>query len=194
MIHVVYDDANGPRHSFYVSAAFNLGAALMESINGLGLLYFSACYLAVITIWLAKVSYDARFSPDDNLFHRGLEVLHILVLGTIIQHIRPVSIMSNTKEDGTTAVFCTALTVEALLGVYRYYDVYRYGLGGPETKHNAWVDMRQRGVSALLYGAAAIWAIADYSFLGGDGGEGQREEEKGNNDEVHANHGPILMA
>jgi hypothetical protein len=102
--------------------------------------------------------------------------------------------MSNTKEDGTTAVFCTALTVEALLGVYRYYDVYRYGLGGPETKHNAWVDMRQRGVSALLYGAAAAWAIADYSFLGGDGGEGQREEEKGNNDEVHANHGPILMA
>jgi hypothetical protein len=58
----------GQQHSFYVSAAFNLGAALMESLNSLGLLYFSACYLAIITIWLAKVSYDARFSPDDNLW------------------------------------------------------------------------------------------------------------------------------
>jgi Bacterial low temperature requirement A protein (LtrA) len=174
---------------FYVSAAFNLGSALMESLNGIGILYFSACYLAVITIWFAKVSYDARYSPDDNLFHRGLEVLNILVLATIIQHIRPVATMSDTRHDSTTAVFCVSLMVEALLGVYRYYDVYRNGLGGPEAKHNAFVDMRHRGVSALLYAAAAVWAIVDYA-MGGDKDVDAEEKEK---DDIYVNRGPIIM-
>lgn len=150
----------------------------MESLNGLGILYFSSCYLAILNVWMAKVGYDARYAPDDNLFHRGFELVHILVLGTIIQHVRPVEEMSNTRGDSTTAVFAFSLTAEAFLGVYRYYDVFQNGIGGPESKRQALFDMRQRGLSSLLFLSAAIWATLDF----------QGEEATPN-----VNHGPILL-
>ena len=91
---------------FYVAAAYNLAIIIKEShLSSEGFLYFWCCYGAIVVIWYEKMGYDARFAPEDNLFHRSGEVLHLVVLGMAIQHIRPVEYIAHTCDHPTTFVF-----------------------------------------------------------------------------------------
>lgn len=155
---------------FYVSAAFNLAAALKESLTespGLAVLYFCSCFLPVYNVWLSKVAYDARYAPDDNLFHRILELFHLLALATIVQHIRPVEEMADPTEP-TTLLFAVGLVVETLLSIYQQYDIYMNVVGGPEAKLNSLYDMRSRSVSAVFYCLAAMVAFWNLHSTGED--------------------------
>lgn len=147
---------------FYVSGAFNLAAALKERLDKIGMLYFVACYISVFMSWMEKVSYDARYVPDDNLFHRLSEGLQLLVLGTMIQHIRSADIMEATSENATTFVFCASLALQSAMVVHRYADIYRNVIGGPESRHSAAREMLRHGINFACYLMAALWAGYDY--------------------------------
>lgn len=118
-------------------------------------------------VWLEKVAYDARYVPDDNLFHRALEILHILSLATVVVHIRPVQIMADPSNT-TTLSFCLALLVQALLSIHRQWDIYKNVIGGPEAKANAAHDMRRRGLTAVFYTIASVLALKNYVFADAD--------------------------
>ena len=67
-----------------MSGAFNLAASLKESLNGIGLFYFVACYLSILQMWNQKLVFDARFENDDNLYYRFCEIINIVLLGTTV--------------------------------------------------------------------------------------------------------------
>lgn len=127
----------------------------------IGLLYFFSCYLPVFNVWLVKIAYDSRYAPEDNLFHRSFEVFSILVLATIVQHIRPVDIMSD-PSNATTLTFCVGLLAETLLSIHRQYDIYKNVDGGKEATCNAVHDMRRRVPTAIIYAAASVISLKAY--------------------------------
>jgi low temperature requirement protein LtrA len=62
---------------FYVSAAYNLSHGFKADPTVTGFLWFVACYLPIFQIWNEKLVFDSRYSPEDNLFHRSLEVVRV---------------------------------------------------------------------------------------------------------------------
>mmetsp|Transcript_7369 Transcript_7369/g.10818 ORF Transcript_7369/g.10818 Transcript_7369/m.10818 type:complete len:433 (+) Transcript_7369:52-1350(+) len=129
-----------------------------------GLLYFASCYFPSVFIWNEKVGYDARFAPDDNLFHRGLELLHLVILGTVVSHIREVSLMKMTSENATTMIFAGALFVECWVHVKKYFDVVHNVDGGNEAKINARDDAYRKMFVSVFYCIA--FALAGWDFFG----------------------------
>jgi len=165
---------------FYVAAAYNLAVILKESPSWDGFLYFMCCYAPIQMMWNEKVMYDARFCPEDNLFHRAMEVVHILVLGTAIQHIRPVELMQNTSTNSTTFVFCLSLTLLTYLQIKSYWDVHSNVDGGEESKHHARSDVNRKIVTIVPFVLATALAGRDFFFTSSSKGE-EGDGEDGNN-------------
>jgi low temperature requirement protein LtrA len=63
---------------FYVSAAYNLSHGFKADPTINGFIWFVACYLPIFQIWNEKLVFDARYSPEDNIFHRSLELVRML--------------------------------------------------------------------------------------------------------------------
>ena len=120
---------------FYVAAAYNLDGIMEHDPSLRGLLYYVCCYLPIYFIWVEKLAYDAKFAPDDNLFHRGWDIVHLGILGTIVQHVQTVQIMSQTSKYPTTMVFAGGLCVESWSQLLRYKDVYHNVDGFRPTIH-----------------------------------------------------------
>eukprot|EP00977_Amphora_coffeiformis_P028404 scaffold34970_cov244-Amphora_coffeaeformis.AAC.1 len=158
---------------------------LKESTSLEGLLYFGCCYMAIIMIWYEKLAWDARFAPDDNIFHRLTELVHHVILGMAIQHVRPVSLMkytcrggggggggggddnedsNNNNNNTTTLVFVSCLSVLYALHVGLYADLVVRVEGGPEAVHQAWHDVRRKVLGGIPVWTAMVWAARDYYY------------------------------
>ena len=149
---------------FYVAAAFNLDGIMEHDPSLQGLLYYVCCYLPICIVWGEKLAYDAKFAPDDNLFHRGWELVHLGVVGTAIQHIQTVPIMSQTTKYPTTMVLAGALCVECWLQLVRYKDVYYNVEGGEEAIHDARFNLSRKFLLATIFMSAAFVAGYDFFF------------------------------
>ena len=150
---------------FYVAAAHNLARILEIDPSLEGLLYFTCCYFPVFMVWSEKVAYSSRFAPDDNFFHRGLEIFHLCVLGTIVQHIRSVKIMSHPSVYPDTMIFTFAIFLDCATELWKQADLYHNVEGGPEAVHHAKDDFDRKCVSASVFWLAAILAGYDYFFV-----------------------------
>ena len=150
---------------FYVAAAYNLSHAFKDSPNGEGFLYFLTAYLPVFQIWNEKLVYDSRYCPDDNLFHRSLEVFHLCILGTGIWNIQPCYIMSNTVDNPTMMIFAGSLMVDAAFYGYLYIDIYRNVQGGPEARNQAWLEVKRKLLRTIILGTAFAIAARDYFWM-----------------------------
>jgi Bacterial low temperature requirement A protein (LtrA) len=153
---------------FYVAAAYNLAVILKESPSWEGFVYFISCYVVIVAQWNEKVIYDARFAPEDNIFHRSMEILHLLVLGTAIQHIRPVEVMHHTVANSTTFVFSLSLVVMNVIHIKRSEDIQRNVVGGEEAKHHAAHDVTRKVCSLVPFVLAACVSGYDYFIRGMD--------------------------
>lgn len=152
--------------------------------------------------WNEKLIYDARFAPEDNLYHRSLECVHLLLLGTAIQHIRPVELMQDTESNSTTLIFSLCLVLMNILGIKRNQDVHTNVMGGEEAKHHASSDIRRRICALIPFLISTLLAGRDYFhlvYLGGDGIGGgiSRVEGDGGEQEMeeasNKNNIPILF-
>lgn len=162
---------------YYVAAAYQLSHAFKDEPTAEGLMYFFATFLPVSMIWYEKLLYDARYQPDDNLFHRSMEILHLCVLGTSVQHIQPVEIMRDTVHSPNTFIFCLALLLDALWLIHLYDDVRQNVEGGPEAKCDAANELRRKPISVACYALATAVSGWDYFFVAAtthseDGGGG----------------------
>ena len=147
---------------FYVAAAFNLDGIMEHDPSLRGLLYYVCCYLPILFIWVEKLMHDAKFAPDDNLFHRGWDIVHLGILGTIVQHVQTVQIMSQTSKYPTTMVFAGGLCVESWSQLLRYKDIYHNVDGGEEAIHEARASAIRKFFVSLCFLAAAVIAGYDY--------------------------------
>ena len=150
---------------FYVAAAHNLARILEIDPSLDGLLYFVCCYCPVFMVWSEKVVYSSRFAPDDNFFHRGLEILHLCVLGTIVQHIRSVKIMSHPSVYPDTMIFAFAIFLDCAMELWKQADVVHNVEGGPEAVHHAKDDFDRKRVSAVVFLLASVLAGYEYFFV-----------------------------
>ena len=148
---------------FYVAAAFNLDGIMEHDPSFRGLLYYVCCYLPIYIVWSEKLLYDAKFAPNDNLYHRGWEIVHLGILGTIVQHVQTVPFMSQTSKYPTTMVFAGALFVECCSQLVRYKDVYHNVEGGSESIHEARSSSRRKILISLTFLTAA--GIAGYDYF-----------------------------
>ena len=147
---------------FYVAAAYNLDGIMEHDPSFRGLLFYACCYLPILLVWVEKLNYDGKFAPDDNLFHRGWEIVHLGIVGTIIQHVQTVEIMSQTTKYPTTMIFASALFVEGWSQLLRYKDVYHNVSGGEEAIQEARANGVRKFFVSLCFLAAAIIAGFDY--------------------------------
>ena len=147
---------------FYVAAAFNLDGIMEHDPSLRGLLFFVCCNLPIYVIWGEKLMYDSKFAPDDNLYHRGWEIAHLAILGTIVQHVQTVPLMSQTSKYPTTMVFAGALCVECWFQVLRYKDLYCNVKGGEEAVHEAHSTAVRKCVVSVIFLVAAVIAAYDY--------------------------------
>mmetsp|Transcript_9508 Transcript_9508/g.19762 ORF Transcript_9508/g.19762 Transcript_9508/m.19762 type:complete len:306 (-) Transcript_9508:24-941(-) len=179
---------------FYVSGAFNLAAALKDSLNGWGVLYFCACYLSIYSLWYEKLAFDARFIWADNLTHRFIEFLQIMILGTVIANIKSVPIMSDTRNEPTTFLFCLGMSLQQVTFYVQSYDIHEnihHDL--PESKQQARHDMMVRAAPCFLFLVATTWAASDYCNLSGPIGVYSFPSETDQSQESYENHGPIIL-
>lgn len=144
-----------------MSGAFNLAAALKESLSGIGVFYFAVCFISILVIWTDKVGIDSRFVIHDNLTLRGIELLKYCVLGTAVQHIRSVETMSRTSENSTMLIFSASLACNHVIQFVQDVDVFLHCDGGREAQMNARNDMYVRIPAFLLTCLACTWCLMD---------------------------------
>lgn len=145
-----------------MAAAYNLAIIMKQSISAEGLLYFACCYMPIVVIWYEKMGWDARYAPEDNLFHRFSEVIHHVILGIAIQHIRPVEIMKYTCDHPTTLVFLSALSIVFLMHTGEYVDLALRVDGGPEAVAHSLSDTQRKVAGSIPVWIATFLAARDW--------------------------------
>ena len=100
------------------------------------------------------------------LFHRFIEVVHLVVLGMGIQHVRPVEYMKYTCEYPTTFVFALTMSIVSLMHTALYADLVAHLVGGTEGVASAVSDLKRKFLASLFIGTAALLAGRDYYYFG----------------------------
>jgi hypothetical protein len=112
---------------FYVGATFNVSNIMTAAPTARGLLYASATFFGVMSIWNEKMFWDGRFVFEcDDLYHRMFQLALLLTLAVAVLNIRTLDLMVRQKK---MAVFCLALVLERILNLLRYFEAYCMGIG-----------------------------------------------------------------
>jgi hypothetical protein len=75
-------------------------------------------------LWNLKVHFDARYDiPAADAFHRIYDIASILVVGTAVLYIRPVSILSDPVRNQDIYLFALSITMGNILSLGRFLEV-----------------------------------------------------------------------
>lgn len=162
---------------FYVAAAYQLSHAFKDSPTYEGLFYFFASYFPMFLIWQEKLLYDARYSNDDNLFYRAVEVFHLCMLGLAVSCIQPAEIMKDTYNNSTMTLFTGAYLCDTIALAYMYMDIRRNAICGEEAKSNALLELVRKAIGGAFYVAA--FAISAHDYFTGSNRSSWSESEDG---------------
>jgi hypothetical protein len=108
---------------FYVAAAYNLGTVLSTDPTATGLMYTVALFFPILSLWLFKTYYDARFYYHDDVFHRGYEIALLMGLATAVLHIKPVKFLSQPTVYQDIYMYGVGLSVASLLAVGKLVEI-----------------------------------------------------------------------
>eukprot|EP00934_Nitzschia_sp_Nitz4_P007472 Nitzschia sp. Nitz4//scaffold31_size150131//3535//5854//NITZ4_002807-RA/size150131-processed-gene-0.124-mRNA-1//-1//CDS//3329547596//7462//frame0 len=149
---------------FYVAAAYNASNILTEAPSGEGCLYFLATFISVQHIWYMKMSYDARFVlQGDDVVHRTVEVLDLVILASVVLHIHPASVLSQTHDYVDMFGLSISLFCCWLVRFVKYIELCFFARGERELCYVMAVkECKIIAIGLGLYLAAAIIAGKDY--------------------------------
>jgi hypothetical protein len=152
---------------FYVASAYNLGNLLRFDPTWRGLLYFAGCLAPIQMLWFTKLRYDSRFFTRADIWHQGYEVAVLLVLSTMVLHIRPDNILSNPSAYNDMFVFALSLVIAQILVIGRHLEIL-FAVEGDEAaaKFSARNEIRHELISITFYVTATV--IAAVKFYGSD--------------------------
>jgi len=146
-----------------VAATYNVSYILVQDTSLEGLLYAGGTFWAVQLIWFRANRRPSRFVTEDDLFHRTLNIGNLVILGTIVLHIRPVKIMSNPSEEITMFVFCLCLVLEDCLELIKCMDEYFFGVGQRvPIRASACFEMLHVVFTLLFHIPALVIAAVDF--------------------------------
>jgi hypothetical protein len=155
--------------SFFSIRAYNLGVLLREDPSSRGLLYLTGCFLPIIHLWSYHISFVSRFQiPQNDVYHRLLDVACLMPLATAVGHIRPVPILSDPMRYRDMFIFCLSLTIASLLYICRLVEIMVCATRKtPGLYQEAWYMARKLIAMAILptlfFLAAATYSAMQYS-------------------------------
>jgi hypothetical protein len=100
--------------------------------------------------------WDARFYVRDDIFHRLYEVLTLIALATAVLYVRPISVLSNLKDNVDMFSYCTSVMVGYALSLGRMVEI--------ATCERVW---RTPGLYAEAFHAVKrdlLWIVAPFSI------------------------------
>ena len=156
-------------------SAYNLGNLLREDPTARGLLYLVGCFLPIIGLWNNKMYFDARYYVKDDIFHRCFQVAILVPLATAVLHIRPVSILSDPKNNVDMFAFSLSILIGYVLALVRLIEIMvcaKIGTEGlyPEAFFSTRRDTIWMLVPTIFYAAATIYsAVQHYGSSSSDG-------------------------
>lgn len=152
---------------------------MVESPTSQGCLYFLGTFLNVQSIWVKKLTYDARYVVADDLVHRLVELLGLTILASVVEHIRPVAVLEDTTGSMTMFTLSLSMTSAWVLDMFRYVELYFFGQGQREVLKATAVRTLRMGLVGLPICIAATCVSGrdyfqaqsnDHSSGGGGGG------------------------
>lgn len=143
---------------FFVGAAYNLSNIIRHSPTPKGLLYFLACFWAIYMLWWDKLDYDSRFFTYEDAVHRVFSIAVLVVLASVIVHVRPVDVLSNPTDNIEPFALSVSLLFAKVLSMCRYMEILLIGCVG---QNSALVQARREArlkvVPTILLWAASIY-------------------------------------
>jgi hypothetical protein len=115
---------------FYVAAIYNLSYIIFKSPGSQGFLYFTSCYWAVFTLWWEKTHYDSMFYTLEDIAHGIFGAAVLVVLASVVVHIRTVDVLSKPAENVETFAICFSLLIANVLSLLRYAEMLIFGCVG----------------------------------------------------------------
>lgn len=146
---------------FFVGAAYNLSNIIRHSPTLQGFLYFLACFWAVFMLWWDKIDYDSRFFTYDDAFHRVFSVAVLVVLASVIVHIRPVEVLSNPSDNVEPFALSVSLLFAKVLSLCKYMEMLLIGCVG----QNAALMTARRDARLRLGSVVLLWAASIYTGI-----------------------------
>lgn len=136
---------------------------LVESPSAQGCLYFLAAFLSVQYFWVQKMHYDARFVVTDDLYHRGFELLGLVILASVVLHIRPVSVLGDWTHSSAMFALALSLTFSWLYHIWRCLELFVAGQGQQSViRAMAWREIGLASISLVFCIAATVVTGMDY--------------------------------
>lgn len=147
---------------FYVAANYNVSYIIVDSPTKEGILYAAGTFLPVMGMWNQKTMYDGRYVTDDDVFHRLMNIVMLVVLGVAVSHIRPVKTLSDASGESSIFVFTLMLVIDRLFALTLYMEVYFRGVGQKQLKAASVRDACLHSASLPFYVAAMVVAAIEH--------------------------------
>ena len=119
-------------------------------------------------MWVQKVYYDARFTFEDDLYHRFMQICVLVVLATAVVHIRPVAEMSRAQDVFSMFLFSLIMVLGHLTTIVTWLEVYFFGVGQRKNMRSVSVLTIRFTLLNLAFSGAAL-AVAAAAYYGSDG-------------------------
>lgn len=106
--------------------------------------------------------FASRVVIHDDVYHRMYEFGALVVLGTAVLHIRPISILSDPKKNIDMFALALTFAISGFVGWGRAIELYFKGVGQPAVKNAARRDIIWSIPTVILYITAAFVAGFEY--------------------------------
>ena len=112
-------------------------------------------------LWWDKVDYDSRFFTYDDAVHRVFSVAVLVVLASVIVHVRPVDVLSNPTENIEPFALSVSLLFAKVLSMCRYMEILLIGCVG----QNAALVQARRDARLRVGPVIFLWAASIYTGI-----------------------------
>ena len=148
---------------FYVAAAYNLGALLISSMNGVdwpkGVLYFFGIFGGLYNAWEHDVVYNSRYTLVDYA-HRVVAILRFFCVAFAVLSIKGLHFLAD-KQSVETFCLVLALFCESTISLGLNIELYFYGDGDRKAIQNhTYIKIKHQFIPASL-----TYATATSKFL-----------------------------
>ena len=112
-------------------------------------------------LWWDKIEYDSRFFTYDDAFHRVFSVAVLVVLASVIVHIRPAEVLSNPSDNVEPFALSVSLLFAKVLSMCKYMEMLLIGCVG----QNAALMTARRDARLKLCSVVLLWAASIYTGI-----------------------------
>jgi hypothetical protein len=149
---------------FFVAATYNVSYILTSDPYRNGFLYAAGTFFPIMGFWERKAAIHCRFIVEDDILHRILKTIELLVLSTAVLHIRPKKYMSDLKNDFSMFGFALSMTISRILYLLQSVELYFFAVGQRHAIQQAAKGLFSRYLLIETAFFAAATLLAGYHY------------------------------